>query len=209
MAIATKDTIERVTRVSIGVTGTKPLLVHNIRMANPLDPYTAKLKALVSDRKTRATDDGMRAIIAAEARGAIYETADGLVGMPMDNIYSSIQEAARAFKRGADIERALLYEPVVVPLRVGGKTWKVSEYLSTDIEQHIDYRPVVVNRGSKTMRARPIFPDWAFSCEFQLVDEVMDLVDLRPIIERAGRFVGLCERRPRYGTFRADVEMVP
>lgn len=147
----------------------------------------------------------MLAILRTEARGAIYETEDGQVGLPMDNIYSSIQEAATAFKRGRDIERSLLYAPVTVPLVINARTWKVEDYLASP--EHIDYRPVGVQQR-KTMRARPIFHTWATTCEFSLVNEIMDLRDLDPIIKRAGEFVGVCERRPRYGTFLATVEVV-
>lgn len=198
----------KTTRFRLKVRGTKPLMVHNIRLANPLDPWTKALKDLVGDRKRRNTDEGRLLILRTEARGAIYETEDGLVGMPMDNIYATLQEAAKAFKRGADIERALLYEPIAVPLIIDGKTWKVDDYLSgPDVASHIDYRPVGVNRA-KTMRARPIFQNWAFNCEFSLIDKVVDLRDLAPILERAGQFVGLCERRPRYGTFKGEVEEI-
>lgn len=193
------------TTFRLSVVGTKPLLVHNARMANPLDPYARALAALINDKKTSKTDDGRLAIIKTEARGAIYETEDGLAGLPLDNIYSCILEAARTFRRGADIERGLLYDPVVVPILIDSRTWKVEEYLA--LPEHIDYRPVRVQR-SKTMRARPIFHNWAATCEFSLVGEIMDMRDLGPIIKRAGEFVGVCERHPRYGTFRWTVEVI-
>lgn len=207
MTVAEHETdILAAVRFRLNVVGTKPLLVHNVRMANPLDQWKRALKALTDDKKKSKTDEGLLEILKVESRGAIYETEDGLVGMPMDNIYSTIQEAAKSFKRGADIERSLLYEPIVVPLIVDGRTWKVEEYLTGGAD-HIDVRPVGVQQR-KTLRARPIFHNWAFTCEFSLISQVMDIRDLAPIIERAGQFVGLCERRPRYGTFRATVEEI-
>ena len=79
----------KVTRFRLKVRGTKPLMVHNIRLANPLDPWTKALKELTGDRKRRNTDEGRLLILRTEARGAIYETEDGLVGMPMDNIFGA------------------------------------------------------------------------------------------------------------------------
>lgn len=194
-----------VTKLRLNLVGTKPLLVHNARMANPLDPYRKTLAGILNNKKLCKTDEGILAIIRIESLGAIYETEDGLAGMPMDNVYSAIKEAARAFKRGADIERGLFYAPVVVPLVIGGRTWKVEEYLGQP--DHIDYRPVGVNYR-KTMRARPIFAQWSLVAEFELASGIMDVRDFLPIVQRAGSFVGLCERRPRYGTFRATVDVV-
>lgn len=189
-------------KLTLNLTGTRPMLQHNGRLANPLDPYTQALKALTSKRKK--TDEDLLAILHAEARGAVYETTDDLLGLPTANLWRSIYDAATAFRRGADVKRALLYEDVTEPLLVDGDAIPVDVFLKDPI--HIDYRPVAINRA-KTMRARPRVPlIWTSSHAFELLDDVIDARDLGPILERAGRLVGLGDYRPMYGTYTVEVE---
>jgi hypothetical protein len=189
-------------KLVLNITGTRPMLQHNGRLANPIDPYTRRVKELVAKRKK--TDEDLIAIMQAEARGAVYETAEGLVGFPTANVWRCIYDAAKAYKRGEDIKRSMTHDPIVEPLLIGGEHVTVDAYLSDPA--HIDYRPVAVQR-SKTMRARPIIAaGWQTTHTFDVLEEIMDLRDLGPIIDRAGRIVGLGDWRPIYGAFVATVE---
>lgn len=184
------------------LTGQRPILQHNGRLANPLDPYTRQLKALTAKKKK--TDEDLVSIMMVEARGAAYETTDGLLGVPTQNMWRAVYDAATAYRRGADIKRALNFEDTVEPLFVDGKSQTVEAHLNEP--DHVDYRPVSVNRN-KTMRARLLVPlPWSVSFTFDLLDDVIDARDLAPILERAGRLVGLCDWRPTYGTFAVEVE---
>lgn len=177
------------------------MLQHNGRLANPLDPWTQQVKVLAAKR--RKTDDDLIQLLRAEARGASYETTDGLLGIPNQNVWRSIYDAATAFRRGADVKRALSFEDTMEPLRVAGELIEVEKFLSDAV--NIDYRPVAVQRA-KTMRARPVVRDWSSTHHFELLDDVIDARDLAPILERAGRLVGVGDWRPTYGTFHVEVE---
>lgn len=183
--------------VRITIEGTSPMLQHNVRLANPLDPYTRDLKQLTGKRGK--TDDDLARIMHVEARGAAYETPDGILGLPDCNLWRSMLDAAKAFKRGKDIERALIYDPVrVVPLDIDGKTYPVEDFLQ--IEGSVDYRPVAI-AGRKTMRARPIIAKWRSTHEYELLPDVIMLDDIRTIVERAGRLHGVGDHRPQYGRY--------
>lgn len=188
--------------LTINLTGTRPMIQHNGRLANPLDPHTQALKALTAKRKK--TDEDLIEIMRTEARGAIYETPEGFLGLPTQNVWRTIKDAATAFKRGKDIERALLGDDGIEPLLVGGEKVTVDDFLSDP--SNIDYRPVVVNRN-RTMRARPLVRHWSSSHRFELLEDVIDPRDLAPILERAGRLVGVGNWRPTYGTFVCDVQI--
>jgi len=188
-------------KLNLQLTGIQPMIQHNGRLANPLDPWTRQLKTLTSKR--RKTDEDLVAIMRTEARGSCYETDDGLLGFPTANVWRCIYDAAKAFKRGEDIKRGFHYEPVTPPLLVwGGQIIGVDEWLEDPT--HIDYRPMRVN-SSKTMRARAIVPGWSCVHYFEVLEDVIDPRDLVPILERAGRLVGLGDSRPTYGTFSAEV----
>lgn len=188
-------------KLSLTLTGQRPLLMHNGRLANPLDQYTRELKALTGKRKK--TDEDLIAIMRVEARGSAYETSDGLLGMPDQNVWRCIYDAAKAYKRGEDIKRALLASDGVEPLFIAGAHVTADEFCSNPA--NIDYRPVAVQRN-KTMRARTLARDWSSVHHFELLEDVIDPRDLAPILERAGRLVGLGDWRPTYGTFSAAVD---
>lgn len=189
-------------KLALTLTGQRPLLMHNGRLANPIDPWTRQLKAITGKR--RKTDEDLIAMMRVEARGGAYETADGLLAMPSENVWRALYDAAKAFKRGEDIKRGLVTDGSVVPLFIDGKSVDVDEFLS--VPEHIDYRPVRVQRA-KTMRARPLVEGWSCRHEFELLADVIDPRDLVPIVERAGRLVGLGDYRPTYGTFTTEIDV--
>jgi hypothetical protein len=177
------------------------MLQHNGRLANPIDQWAQLLKALTSKRKK--TDEDLAAIRQVEARGGCWETRDGLLGIPTSAVWRSIYDAATAYKLGASVKRALHFSDETIPLLVGGETVFCDDYLAD--AANIDYRPVVVNRV-RTMRARPlVHPGWVSTHQFNLLDDVIDIRELVPVLERAGRLVGLGDWRPTYGTYDVEV----
>lgn len=187
--------------VRIGIEGVSPMLQHNVRLANPLDPHTRALSQMTGKRKK--TDEDLARIMYAEARAGAYETADGMIGLPDCNLWRSLQDAAKATKRGKDVERGLLYDPVrVVPLTVEGQTFSVEEYLNRP--DAIDYRPVAI-MGRKTMRARPVLHTWSSVHEYELLDDVLMIEDIREFAARAGRLYGVGDHRPQYGRFQVTL----
>lgn len=193
------------TIVRVNLTGTMPLLLHNGRLANPLDPYTRELRALASKRGK--TDEDLAAMVQVEARGAAYETPEGYIGLPDANIWRCIQTAAKAYKRGADVSRALIYDPVhVAPITFPDGRWHTVEEHLSDIT-HIDYRNVGVN-GRTVMRSRPVITEWQVSCDFELYPDILMAEELTVYVERAGRLEGVGDHRPQYGRYTATVEVV-
>jgi hypothetical protein len=194
------------TTIALHVEGARPILVNNGRLANALDPYTRRLKQLTGKRNK--TDEDLIQIMRVEARGGAYETEDNKLAMPAENVWKSLHEAATAFKRGRDIQRGLIFDSTqIVPLLIDGKEQDVDEYLS-DLD-HIDYRTASPTRGRKVMRARPLIVlPWSCTVTFDLLTDVLDTRDLEPIIERAGRLVGLGNYRPNYGAYAGKLEVL-
>lgn len=187
-------------KVALTITGTRPLLINNAQLANPMNPWAKQLKGLTS--KTKKTEEDLLQIMFVEARGGCYEAEGELLGWPTENTWRSIHQAATAFKLGEAIKRALRYEPVTVPLLVGGGEVTVGAFL--DVPGNIDYRSVKVQRA-RVMRSRPIVKDWSCSHSFDLDETALDPSELARIIERAGTYVGVGNWRPTYGTFRGEI----
>ena len=126
-----------------------------------------------------------------------------MLGLPVRNVWQALVEAARFSKQGKDLERGLLFEDTIEPLRVKGKKLKADKFLSDG--KNIDYRSVCVYGKKRVMRARPIVRDWECQITLSVLTDVINPETLIPIIQRAGRLVGLCEMRPSYGTFTVKV----
>lgn len=183
------------------IVGTRALMMHNARLANPLDPYSIKLKEIMGKKKK--TDEDLIAIMRVEARGGAYETEDNKLGLPNMCVYASLFEAAKNFKLGKELKKALRYDESVSPLKVDGKEVDVDKFLSNP--NNIDYRAVGVKK-SKIMRARPkISGKWESVHEFELDESVMDSRTLNPVIEYGGKNIGLLELRPSLGTYKVEV----
>lgn len=182
----------------IQLTGTKPILLHNERLANPLDPIVQELKK-ITGKRNKTEEDYVR-MMELEMQGGIYETPEGLLGVPTGNVWKSIQEGAKANKRGKDIDRALTFADVIEPLEQDGAKVRADDFLHQDDPSPVFYRSVVI-QGKRTMRARPLVRQWSTTHHFDLATDVIDVGVVEVALARAGRYVGLCDWRPRYGTY--------
>ena len=182
------------------LTSVRPMMMHNGRLANPLDPYVQELKKYTSKRSK--TEEDLARIMEIETRGGCYETPDGLLAQPTEAVWASFHEAAKAYKRGKDLERALIPTPEMVPLHIAGELISADEFIKDPT--HIDYRSVVVS-GRRVMRARVLVHDWEALHTMELLEDIVDVDVLKPIVERAGRVVGLGDFRPRFGTYTTEI----
>lgn len=189
--------------ITIQLTGTTEMMMHNKRLANPLDPYTCELRKLNTIKGKDRTDEILAKIASVEARGGCYETKDGLLAIEMEAAYASIRDAAKAYKLGKEVTRSLLWKSEAIPIFVDGKKWKCDDWLKR--QNAFDYRSVVIN-GRRVMRARPLIPaGWTAKVSFIAVESVLEELHLPQILERAGRYCGLYEYRPIYGQYEAKI----
>lgn len=189
-------------RFRITITGTAPLLMHNGRLANPLDPSTQALKALTSKRKK--TDDDLSDIARAEFLGGLYIDPDVGPFIPGENIERTIRDGATLTKNGMNVKRGLFIETGVNPLAYAGP--RTAEALWDD--QNFRLIRTVTNQQNRVPRTRPIFTDWRTSAEGSLDETILDFRTLGGIVEQAGMYVGLGDWRPRYGRFTAELERI-
>lgn len=185
--------------VTIDLKGTRPMLMHNGRLANPLDPLTRQVAGLAAKRK-KTTDD-YQLLLSHEALAGCWETPDGRLGLPTENVWASLYQAAKAFKLGQLVKRALLFDgDEVSSLRVNGKEVNAKAFVHQPDGQNMFIRTVNVN-GRKVLRARPIVRNWESTHAFALLDDVMDTNDLGRVLEYAARLVGVGDWRPLYGRY--------
>lgn len=182
--------------ITITLTGTAPLLMHNIQAANPLHPLAKEMKAISSNRTLKKTDEGIEQLARLDwTAGLYFDEAYGPI-LPAENMTRCLIEGGRVTKQGKNVERALLIlddSPLAYPgPRDIDALWEDGSFAHTSM--------VRVGQ-SRVPRVRPIFREWAAEFDADLDTEVLNLSDLQTIAERAGRSVGVGDFRPRYGRF--------
>ena len=95
-----------------------------------------------------------------------------------------------------EIRRAILKE-TTVPIG----TVPIYQAVVETVQQH---QAMVKIGAQQVLRTRPVFHDWSVVMKIIIDEQVFDERTMISIIEDAGRFVGLCEKRPRLGRFTVE-----
>jgi hypothetical protein len=189
-------------RVVTKLTGTRPLLVHNVQMADP-DNRWARQIAQITKKRVK-TEDDRKEISDLEWEGSLY-IHDGVISIPTANVLRSFVETAKIGKQGKTITRALTPTELSVPLVYTGP-----QDLE-ELKRKPEFRDLAMVRvGTKRiLRTRPIFRSWALFLEWELLTEVLDFSDFESIVIQAGRVEGLGDNRLNgYGRYAAEVSGV-
>lgn len=193
--------------VNLKVTGTRPLLMHNVQLASPMNPYAKKLAQLNRAKpSSKRTDEDRLEIAFVEWQGGLY--FDDAVGpyVPASWVFKTVLEGARLGRRGQLIEGGLSVVEMVHPLLYQGPRDMVRLWGDGD-SQFVDFRTVRVGQA-KVDRCRPIFKDWSFEAELMIDPSVLDLAVLQDIVSISGRLKGIGDYRQQYGRFDAVVERI-
>lgn len=186
---------------AITLTGTAPLLMHNSRLSNPLDPATKALKKFTGKRQK--TDEDHETIARLEFAGGLYLDPDVGPYIPGENIARCLVDGAKLTKMGVKVTRGVFISTDVNPLSYQGP--RDDEGLWKSGNRHM----ASVKIGtSRTMRCRPWFPTWSVQAEGILDPSVLELDDIASIADNAGSLIGLGDWRPRFGRFTATVERI-
>lgn len=189
-------------QITVELIGKQPILFHNIDLANPFATRTRALNEIQSKRKK--TDADRLDMAKLEWYGGLYVGA-GIEGpaVPTRMIRKCLIEGARINKLGKQVERAITFEDMMVPLSYEGSRDLDVLYASGNF---VDQTMVKVGVG-RILRTRPKFPEWAVVATAWLEEDQLNPSELRMIAEQAGRSVGLGDNRVNgYGRFRATVK---
>lgn len=187
-------------RITVELTGTSPLLMHNPRMVDNEYEITREIKSLTAIRKK--TDVHMEQIAKLEWYGGLYEQ-NGIVVQPTSKVRKCIINSARISKLGKAIERALSFNTLYVPLIYDGP--KNIDELFADKRFH---SRLSVGVGAKrVMRVRPQFFPWKLKIDGLFVEDAgINLDEFIKIVELAGIVEGMGDNRVNgYGRFLATV----
>jgi hypothetical protein len=189
-------------RICVTLTGSSPLLCHNIRLADPDDPIVKQIAELTGKRTK--TEEDRRAIGRLEWFGGLY-TAPGIEGpaMPTANIRKCFIRGGTIHRLGTQIGRALFFVDAFVAIQYPGPR-DLDELFP---REEFTLRTLVGVSQARTLRTRPRFQEWRIQAPAELVEDALDFDDLIRAVESAGVVEGLGDFRiGGYGRFTAKVE---
>ncbi len=196
----TRPTDGEPVNISITLTGSTGLLMHNARLANPLDPAAIAVKAVTA--KQKKTEGDHIEIARREHYGSLYLDPDIGPYLPGQNIERCIRDAGKVTKSGMKVVRGLFVSTDVNPVAYAGPRDAAGLWA----DENFRYITSVRVGMKRVMRCRPLFRTWKVQAEGTLDTEVLSFEDLRTIADTAGSMIGLGDNRPRYGRFTTVVE---
>lgn len=184
--------------------GTKPLLLHNVDLANPRNEWARKQAELRGTPSRRRTDQWLDEMEYVSFMGALYDIPglDG-IGIPSENVRQSLIAAAKMTRQGTQAKRAIMVTVPAVPLIYEGprkpqELWDSGNFKITRM---------IRGTGGASPTTYPFFSDWAIKVPFELDEAALRFDDLKLIAERAGRVEGLgASRKQGYGRYDALLE---
>lgn len=184
---------------TITLTGTADLLMHNARLADPLDPVAKAMKKISALRKK--TEDDHLEMRRLEHLGSLYYDPKAGPYIPAENIERCLVDAAKRSRRGTDLKAGMVITTNVNPLAYPGPRTP-DELWADENYRHLKSSKVTTNR---VMRCRPLFRHWSVEADGVLDTGLLAKDDFIGIAETAGNLIGLGDWRPRFGRFTVEV----
>lgn len=197
-------------KVRLTATGTRPLLMHNVRLASPFNPHAKKLKQLNGKKSATRTDEDRVEIARTEWEGGLYFDDELGPYIPAANVFASLLRGARRVRKGPKVEGGVMLADLVHPLVYRGPRdvdglWGGGPFVSEFVDmQTVSSNPSAA-RSPKVDRCRPIFRAWAFEADVDLDESTIDLADFVEVAEIAGAQIGIGDYRQLYGRYMAVV----
>jgi hypothetical protein len=191
-------------QITIKAVGTKPLLLHNVDLANPLNPWARKMTDLRGTPSKRRTEKWHEEMAYVSFMGAFYDIPDSEgVAIPCENPRRSLVDAAKAQRLGTQVQRALMVTVPAAPLIYDGP--RTPQQMWDEGSWHLTR--MIRGTGGASPTTYPVFREWAIRVPFALDESLLNVRDLTEIAERAGRIEGLgASRKQGYGRYDALVE---
>ena len=189
-------------QITMCFTGVRPLLMHNGAMVDPRNPHVQEIKKITSKGSKKQTESDLEKLSRLEWEAGLYWDDQAGPFIPSDNIERCIQLGASRKRKGKDVMCGVYVIDEIVKLEFSGSRDKDKLYANA---QHMLRKGISVNRGMRTIRCRPKFPQWSITFTLEYDEQIMNRKDLIQAADDAGIYVGLGDWRPKYGRFEVEV----
>lgn len=180
---------------TITIRGIAPLLMHNGQLANPLNPLAKEMKKVTSVRTK--TDEHHLELQRLEFLAGLYVDEKNRIVLPSEVLESTLVEGAKKAKLGKQFKAAVSVWDAAL-LEYGEQL--TPEQLWAKAETYADVRGVKISKA-RIMRTRPRFNRWQATFTVHWAEDQITIDQLRQAVEDAGRQVGMCDYRPKFGRF--------
>lgn len=180
-------------KLTLKIRGVAPLLMHNGRLADPLNSHAKAMKKISGKRKKTEAD--FAELSRLEWYGSLY-VHNGKPCIPGELFEAALVEGAKKSKRGQQAKAAIIcdgfYSLEYDGPRDPDKLW-----------QDENFRLVAGVRiqRNRVMRTRPIFRNWSAEIGIEYMPTMLDETEIKDIATTTGQVVGLGDWRPRFGRF--------
>ena len=200
-------------KIRLRLTGETPILMHNDRLANPLNKYARAISAKSGKRKK--TLDDIMDLARLEWEGGLYLNK-GEVQMPAKCINKCLERGATKQKNGTLWKTGCIVLNDFCPLKYPGPKIKAEsdngdvpiQSLDVHFEKH-SFQSMVKVGMARLLRTRPIFEDWSFEVDIGFDGNIINTETVLQLTTDAGRMVGLCdwrvEKGGQFGRFSVEV----
>ena len=199
-------------QIKFKLVGETALLMHNNRLANPLDKYSQEISKKSGKRKKTIEDIWELARI--EWEGGLY-FYDGEIKLPDRVINKCFERGATKQKNGMLWKTGCFIQEDYCSLGYKGSKISVEEVeevpnpaLDNHFKKHM-YQVMVKVGTASILRTRPLFEDWSCFVTVSYDSSVMNKESLIQAAKDAGRLVGLCdwrmEKGGQFGRFSVEV----
>ena len=178
-------------KLNLSLRGIRPIILHNGRTADPLDPWAKKIKSISSKKKKTEEDHEMMSEIEFEA--GLYWSDKLGVYMPTDNLHRMFLDACKKIRMGRESIGIMIDAEYGCPLIFPNH--KNLKKLKNDPKARI--RKAVGVNGSKVMRTRPLIETgWTLEVPVELDPDLIDKDTFEQIADIAGHRIGMGDWRP-------------
>ena len=184
--------------LSFRITGTSALLLHNGRLADPLDGH-AKAMAAVSAKRRKTEADHLR-LAELEFRGSLY-LYGGEPCIPGEMMEAALARAAATERRAAKAKAGLMVHDHLRLLYDGPR-----EPSALWADPRFRLRCGARVGPSRVMRTRPMFRSWSADLVVDYLPGMLTAHDVRGFLVIAGEQIGIGDWRPQYGRFHVEGE---
>jgi len=187
--------------IEMTIKGSAPLLMGSNQGVNPLHPLTKQMKVLTAKRK-RTEEDEEEILHIKWMLGLYWDETYGLV-IPSVNLEAMFRNAAKTVRKGtiAKQQSAITVKPDYIPLIVPDETPKTQEGLWNDPNRRYSDVKVGKIKQASILLCRPRFDNWGLKFKISFDETKFDLKEVIDLFTLAGREVGLCDYRGKYGMF--------
>ncbi|MET4216568.1 hypothetical protein ABIB00_001758 [Bradyrhizobium sp. LB14.3] len=184
--------------IALRLIGIGPMLMHNSRLGDPLDPIAKQIDAATNKRGKKTEADHLR-IAELEFHGSLY-LHNGAPCLPANMLKAVCVDGAKATRMGNTTKAGFRADGAALLQYDGPKTaaelWK---------DERFRHRATVRIRssGSLTVRTRPMFDGWSAVIHGTFLASLLDREDIVAFYRMAGLY-GLGDYTPEFGRFQVE-----